>query len=179
MKAGALTELEGCTLGLIWVMGPCTIYAVRKVLEGSPSAYWSGSAGTVYPLVRRLAARGLVQPKEAFRGKRRHINYVITQEGLMQFRAWFGPPLADYVTAIPADPLRTRVRFFGALDLSTRTEIIDVACASLKSEIEIARHKHTVAKAGQDPFKALMLRGVELMAQARLAWLDEVRVHLD
>jgi len=179
METHALSELEGCTLGLIWEMGPCTIYSVRKVLEGSPNPYWSGSAGAVYPLVRRLAEQGLVTSQEAFRGKRRHVNYSITESGLVELRAWIGPPVADYVVAIPADPMRTRVRFFGALDPTTRSELLEVAREQCEREIEIAIQKQDEAKLGQDPFEPLIPLGVGLMARARLTWINEVRRLLD
>jgi DNA-binding PadR family transcriptional regulator len=56
--------LEGCVLGILWERGPCTAYAARKVLRESPSPYWSGSAGAVYPLLARLEGRRLVRAFE-------------------------------------------------------------------------------------------------------------------
>ena len=55
-----LTDLEQAALGVVWRDGPCTPYQVRKQFLDSPTPSWSGSAGTIYPLMRRLEDMGLV-----------------------------------------------------------------------------------------------------------------------
>ena len=177
MNTNELTELEGCVLGLIWEMGPCTMYGVRKVLQSSPSAYWSGSAGAVYPLVRRMADSGLVQAQEGFRGKRRHVLYSISRDGTAALRRWIGPPTKDYAVSTPADPIRTRVRFFGALDQDQLRELLELVNARFELEIEIARRRIDKSRTSEDQYDILVSRGAELMALARLAWLNEVREH--
>ncbi len=57
-----LSELEAVVLGLVWSDGPCTAYAVRRTVQASLSAQWSGSAGAVYPAVARLEQRGRCCP---------------------------------------------------------------------------------------------------------------------
>ena len=47
------TELEAAVLGVVWQDGPCTPYAIRQHFLESPAPRWSGSAGAIYPLVRR------------------------------------------------------------------------------------------------------------------------------
>ena len=54
------SELEGAVLGVIWQEGPCTAYTIRKQFVASPSPQWSGSAGAIYPLVRRLEKKRLL-----------------------------------------------------------------------------------------------------------------------
>ena len=56
--ARGLSELEAVVLGLVWSDGPCTAYAVRRTVQASLSAQWSGSAGAVYPAVARLEGPG-------------------------------------------------------------------------------------------------------------------------
>jgi DNA-binding PadR family transcriptional regulator len=53
-----LTDLEGAVLADVATRGTATSYAVAQTFSQSPSEYWSGSAGAVYPLVKRLTATG-------------------------------------------------------------------------------------------------------------------------
>ena len=71
-KDRALTELEGAALGVVVRDGPCTSYVVKEMFRGSPSEFWSGSAGSIYPLMRRLEERGLVASKRGSTGRRGH-----------------------------------------------------------------------------------------------------------
>jgi DNA-binding PadR family transcriptional regulator len=60
-----LSEMEGCVLALIWSGGPLMPYAIRQVFRKSPSPQWSGSAGSIYPLVDRLERRALIRSAAA------------------------------------------------------------------------------------------------------------------
>src|SRR5215470_17811250 len=77
-SAAALTELEGCVLGMIALRGPCTPYAVRREFQESPSQYWSASAGAVYPLVVRMLRRRLVHAQRKPEEGRGAILYSLT-----------------------------------------------------------------------------------------------------
>src|SRR5262252_1915289 len=103
-----LTELEGAVLGVIARSSPCTPYRVRRVFLDSPSPYWSGSAGAIYPLLRRLEQRGLLTSRKRRTGRRAALAYTLTARGTQAFRAWLQPPWPTVVTGVPADPLRTR-----------------------------------------------------------------------
>lgn len=171
--ATKMTELEGCTLGLIWETGTSTIYAVRKVFENSPNPYWSGSAGAIYPLVRRLEDRDLVRAREDYTGQRRRVLYELTAKGLRSFRRWLGPRAPDWSVTIPVDPLRSRIRFLGALKPSDRAEFLANAERHLKAQIKEARTRFKSFDPGEDPYRYLVPRGVAITAQARLTWIRE------
>ncbi len=168
-----LTELEGCTLGLIWEKGPCTPYAVRKVYQASPNPHWSGSAGAIYPLVRRLEEKGLARSKEAYTGERRRVLYNVTDEGLRALRSWLGPDVPPWSVAIPVDPLRTRIRFLGALNPSERVVFLENVQQELRTQISEAETKSDSIDKTDEPFRFLMPRGVAMIAKARLAWVEE------
>ncbi len=170
-----LTELEGCTLGLIWERGPCTPYAIRKVYKASPNPHWSGSAGAIYPLVRRLEERGLAQSREDYNGERRRDLYQITEAGLDALRSWLGPELTPVTVSIPVDPLRTRIRFLGALHPSERIAFVDNVRQELQAQIREAEAKAKAIDEHDEPFRFLMPRGVIMMSKARLSWINEVQ----
>jgi DNA-binding PadR family transcriptional regulator len=104
-----LTDLEGAALAEIASRGAATSYAVAQAFAQSPSEFWSGSAGAVYPLVKRLTVRGLLQPSKAATGKRQRVDYQITAEGRVALEAWLLD--AQRAAGMGFDPLRTRLSF--------------------------------------------------------------------
>jgi DNA-binding PadR family transcriptional regulator len=112
-KERALTELEGAALGVVIRDGPVTSYAVKEVFRGSPSEFWSGSAGSIYPLMRRLEERELVASERGSTGRRKHRVYRSTSEGRRRFRHWLTD--TERAAAMGFDPLRTRLVFFDRL----------------------------------------------------------------
>lgn len=83
-----LTELEGSVLALIGGDTPVTGYALTRMTAESPSEYWSGSAGAVYPLVKRMAERGLVLAEFGNQGKRPRTSYSLTKSGRSALKRW-------------------------------------------------------------------------------------------
>ena len=117
-KDRALTELEGAALGVVVRDGPCTSYAVKEMFRGSPSEFWSGSAGSIYPLMRRLEGRGLVASELGSTGRRGHKVYRATAAGRRAFRHWLTD--AARAAGMGFDPLRTRLVFFDQLSPQDR-----------------------------------------------------------
>ncbi|MFO0829276.1 MAG: PadR family transcriptional regulator [Phycisphaerales bacterium] len=169
------SELESFVLGLVWQLGPCSPYAVRRMLADSPSAQWSGSAGAIYPLMRRLESAGLIASKSARNGKRKRREYAITTKGQASLRTWIGPPFAPEVVTVTADPLRSRARFLAALKPAERRAWVDAALASL-AEVE-SRVRRWHDRYGRDaaPALGMLTRHGELEIEFRRAWLEELR----
>ncbi len=173
-----VTELEGCVLGIVWELDSCTPYAIRKVFQGSPNPYWSGSAGAIYPLVRRLEIAGLLRMREGYTGARRRELYRITAKGLRVLKSWVGPVVSDWSVSIPVDPLRLRVRFLGVLESSRRIEFLEHAEEELLVQIKEAEREYKAMDAQKEPYLYLQSRGVARIARARLAWIREAKVLL-
>jgi PadR family transcriptional regulator AphA len=87
-----LSEIEGSVLGLLAVDGPATPYAIRKVFLESPNPQWSGSAGTIYPLIERLLQRKLIRSTICLTGKRRGHRISITPSGSWALKQWLSVP---------------------------------------------------------------------------------------
>ena len=173
MRRTKLTEVEGCVLALISVEGPTTPYAIRKVFLNSPSPQWSGSAGTIYPLIRRLSRQGLIRSTLALTGKRAGYQVSLTRSGSRALRVWLSVPLPEWVVGVPPDPLRTRIRFLAAIDGERqRAFLIDAERRTRKHlEIVAADCARQQAKGGL-PY--LVARGALLSMRARCAFLKEV-----
>jgi DNA-binding PadR family transcriptional regulator len=125
----ALTELEGAALGAVARDGPCTSYAVKELFRASPSEFWSGSAGSIYPLMKRLEQRGLVASESGSTGRRGHRTYRATARGRRAFARWMTD--AERTAAMGFDPLRTRLVFVGQLSARVRTEFCAAVGAAL------------------------------------------------
>ncbi|MBI3450926.1 MAG: PadR family transcriptional regulator [Acidobacteria bacterium] len=174
-KRTGLSELEGATLGVVWTEEPCTPYTIRRLFQSSPSPFWSGSAGAIYPLVERLEKRGFLRAQATRTGKRKGWLYSLTPAGLRAARGWMGPPLPRWAVGVPMDALRTRVRFLGALTPSRRKAFIDEAIDMIGEEIRLVDADRRARLTDPDPFNHLMGQGAVLMLRARQAWLRGVR----
>lgn len=174
MPTRRYSELECFTLGLIWQSGPCSPYEVRRLMQNSPSTQWSGSAGAIYPLVRRLHKQGLLAARSEHRGKRRRREYTITAAGLKVLRGWIGPPLAGEAVTVSYDPLRSRARFLLALPPSERGPWVRTAVETLAEVAENVRRWHDLYAGADNPTGAILTRSGELDVQARQTWLREL-----
>lgn len=117
-----VTDLEGATLAAIASRGSATSYAIAQSFAVSPSEYWSGSAGAVYPLVKRLAARGLLEPSKAATGKRARIDYRLTETGRAAMESWLLD--AQRAAGMGFDPLRTRLGHLHLVSKKQRSEFL-------------------------------------------------------
>lgn len=171
-----LTDLEGAALGLVWQSRACTAYAIRRHFGSSPSAVFSDSAGTVYPMVQRLARRGWLSKQAERQGRRKATLYALTAAGTAALRRWMEVPQApgDLVTW---DPLRTRALHLGLLDPARRLAWLERAENVLEAHAEGIRRLDR-ERGPEDLWEHLAHRNVLLQASARLKWIREIRAAL-
>lgn len=172
-RGDSRSELEGFVLGLVWQLGPCSPYDLRRHMQASPSTQWSASAGAIYPLLRRLESLGLLRSKARRTGKRARREYELTPRGLAALQRWVGPPLAPEAVTVAHDPLRSRARFLGALTPAQRTAWVASARAAL-DEVQ-RRVREWDATFGTGPGGAAMTASGELDVRSRREWLDHVQ----
>ena len=100
-----LSELEGAILSEIEHRGQQTAFQVRRAFAESVSLEWKGSAGAVYPAVRRLEQEGLLLASDPAGGRRtRTLSLTVAgREALMQ---WACDPALG--ASIGVDPFRLR-----------------------------------------------------------------------
>jgi DNA-binding PadR family transcriptional regulator len=155
-----LTDLEGAALAEVASRGAATSYVISQAFARSPSEYWSGSAGAVYPLIKRLAARGLLEPSAAASGKRQRIDYQITEEGRAALEGWLLD--AERAAGMGFDPLRTRL---GHLHLVTQQQRQTFLT-------EVRAHTAEFAKRPAFDGQPVMIKIHASWLRARSAWLD-------
>lgn len=164
MPKFSLTELEGATLAQIRESEPCTAYAIAECFSCSPSSWWSGSAGAIYPLVQRLHKNGLLTAKSSSTGKRKSKLFSLTSKGEAAFREWL---LDAERAANPGfDPLRTRLIFLDAVSTRDRRRFL--------SRVE-ARLSDDATTLIDDPnTSSVMKRFHKSWLKYRLSWLTRL-----
>ncbi len=173
MMSNRISELEGAVLGLIWA-NPGTPYQIRLVLQRSPNPSWSGSAGAMYPLFKRLGGRGFLSARRIKTGKRQGNVYSITKEGMRALRDWMVPPFLGTTIGVPIDALRTRARFLAVLPHEERKCFLANAIAKLREHMTTIRADCRKRKMAGDVFSYFTARGALLICGARLQWMVEM-----
>jgi DNA-binding PadR family transcriptional regulator len=177
-KERNITELEGCVLGVIGIKGPCTPYFVRKEFQQSPTPFWSGSAGAIYPLIRRLVSQELIKESSTTNDARGSKLYTLTTEGERILKQWLNQPTSPIVIGTPPDPLRNRIEFLGFLALQKRKSYLAKVRASLEEHLAVVV-KDSEECDRSNYFDYLSSRGTVLAMQARLKWIIEITETLD
>ena len=171
--AGRLSELEGAVLGLLWRAGPMTAHAVRQVFLDSPTSHFSGSAGAIYPLIRRLRDADLVAKSDKNSGAKGGTAYAVTPAGRAALKHWMKPDDTVWLTTVTFDPLRTRILTLGVLTPRERAAFLHDA----EQQLETTAHQQAAELKGKsmDPWTAAALGGALAVTRARLRWISSLR----
>jgi len=170
-----VSELEHVVLGVVGIEQPCTAYRIRRTFEQSPSGHWSGSAGAIYPLVRRLRVRGLLTASPRAGDGRSTLLYRLTPKGRKALTTWLRPPLPEVAALMTLDPLRVRIRFLEALPEADRLAFVTEAQAKLRHEVGRISREAVQARSSGDPYLHLAHRGALHALRAQLKLLDDAR----
>lgn len=169
------SEFECFTLGLIWKHGPLSAYSIRLQFRQSPSSYWSGSAGALYPMLARLESHGLVSTATSTGARRDVKHYSITQAGVEALREWLQPPFPPEALSVNHDVLGARARFMDLLDYRQRSRWFDAASRALDDA------EHSVerwAQQHQDATSLVVAAHGRMDIRMRRAWLEFAREQL-
>lgn len=166
-----LSELEGAVLGFIRATGGCTAYAVRKALAESRSSHFSSSAGSVYPLLKRLEKRGFIRTQRTKRSGAGSRLCRLSADGEAALRRWVVPPVTGNMAAVSLDPIRTRVLFLDLVTPSQRKRFLKQAENALSAEIDTARHDLKQKKAAGSRWEVYATEGALAVLRARRHWI--------
>ncbi len=164
-----LSELEGVVVGIIRIKEPCTAYAVRRELTDSPSTHWSGSAGSVYPLLERLQRAGLITATEDKADGRGRRLLKVSPLGRRALRTWTLSAGKPEVAASVFDAVRARAFALKKLPPRDRERFAVEALDALSDFLATAK-AHLEGREGIEYFAAL---GGVYEAQARVDWMTE------
>lgn len=83
-------------LGILSIEGGKSGYEIRKAIESTVGYFWSESYGQIYPTLKRMAAKGLIEPSApATAEKKRRQAYRLTEAGRECLREWLALPFQN------------------------------------------------------------------------------------
>lgn len=171
-----LTELENCTLAVVRQLQPCSTYQVRHAFSRTPTAAWSDSAGSIYPVIERLLKLGLVRARMRAGDARKRRDLFVTAKGEATVRAWV-MEIGGAQAAPTPEPLRTRAHFIEMLDRRERLAFIASAEALTLRAIGETKAFLERERANSE-FDYLASVGGLYGLEARLKWLRLLRAKL-
>jgi DNA-binding PadR family transcriptional regulator len=160
-----LTELEGAILSEIQNRGQNTTFRVSRAFADSHSLEWKGSAGAVYPAVKRLAEKRylLATATKGGRGTRR---LALTDAGCAALMEWACD--VRLAASIGIDPFRLRSGIWTELQPEQRKGLF----ASLRAEISASLAVLRQTLGTTDPIERVRLGQAIQVQQARLRTLS-------
>lgn len=128
----SLTEIEGAILSEIAHRGNSTAFRVRRAFQLSPSSEWSGSAGAIYPAIKRLLARGLIIG-EPTADRRATLRISLTAAGEAVMLDWACNP--DRASSVGIDPFRLRSGIWRRLSDTDRAAVLRRTAEAIRANI--------------------------------------------
>ncbi len=166
-----LTNLECVALAQIWKMRSCTAHELRLSFATSTSRRYSGSAGAIYPLLRRLEASGYVKSSTGRNGQQNKRIYALRSKGLKAVVQWLGD--LDPAVVSTDDPLRTRFQYLRLLKSAERADWFEAAAMALKAQDAAIRAEYEQAAYANDIDQAVCEGALE-MNRLRQRWLSRM-----
>ncbi len=148
-----------------------TAHGISELYRLSRSSHWSGSAGAIYPLMKKLHARGLLAAEDSPRGSGVRRAYSITPAGINELKRWLGPPLSEWVASVTFDPLRTRMPFLGTLTTAKQKAFLLSAEKLLEEELQETHGGRRQLQESGSFWEQMAADGCRAVTQARLRWI--------
>ncbi|UIJ44802.1 PadR family transcriptional regulator [Sphingomonas cannabina] len=163
-STAALTELEGAVLSEIHHRANRTAFQVQRAFQRSPSTEWSGSAGAVYPAIRRLIEGGLITATPMAGGRKAQA-LEVTRAGVSALTAWACDP--GRAAGVGLDPFRLRSGIWRTLPNKERRNALEAVAAEIRQDL---------ARQGADDADTVERTRDELavrLQRTRLDWIAE------
>ncbi len=137
-KPRGLTDLEAVTIAYILRRGPCTPYQVRSSFTKSITKRFSSSAGSIYPLMRRLHERGDLKLADTPSDGRGSRQYLTSKRGRLKVRRWIAD-LSDPAAIGIYDPIRTRLLNLSLLAAPDQLQWLEATIELVVQQQEVIR----------------------------------------
>lgn len=166
---GALTDNEGSLLGLVLRRQPVTAYELFRIYEQSPVTSFNASKGSLYPLIKRMKAAGLLEasPKQS-RGRNAE-SLRCSAAGAEAVRTWLKSVHAGHVML--DDPLRTMMLSLPSL---SRDEQIEWVTDAKNLVSEKMKQVDDYTRSVSVPFQSIAHKGAVGALRVKMEWLDQL-----
>jgi DNA-binding PadR family transcriptional regulator len=166
-QAEPLSDNEGSLLGLVLRRQPVTAYQLFRVYEQSPVTSFNASKGSLYPLIRRMLAAGLLEAEHKSGDGRNPASLRCTKAGEQAVRSWLKNLRTSHVML--DDPLRTMML---SLDQLGRDEQIEWVTEAKRLVAEKMALVEQYSRSVQVPFQEIAHRSAMGALRAKMEWLD-------
>lgn len=165
-----VTDLEAVAIGFVLRNQPCTAHFIRTCFKKSQTSHFSDSAGSVYPMMRRLAEAQLVSVHEKQEGQRRVAYFRCTKQGQKALKSWLNQPFPDL---LGFDLLRTQILYLDRLTLKQQKKWFDEARSALQEKLDIVQSMlaDAIANPKRTTYEVLAHENAIFQLKARLKWL--------
>jgi DNA-binding PadR family transcriptional regulator len=149
---------------------PRSGYDIKRVVDDSTRFFWAASYGQIYPELKRLAERGLIEPDAATEGGRRRTSYRLTAAGREAFAGWIHDP---ELTHEMRDEGLLKLFFAGVLGRTEAIAVLESAREKYARKREALLAIEPTAKEAErtGPF-AVLSYGLG-MSEFAIRWCDE------
>jgi DNA-binding PadR family transcriptional regulator len=155
-------------LGMLAVE-PRSGYDIKAVVDKSTRFFWAASYGQIYPELKRLSERGLIEPDSASEGGRRRTTYRITDAGRDAFAEWVRDEEVAYELR---DEGLLKLFFAGALEREDAIAVLEKVRANAVAKREaLLGIEGTAASAERFGPSAVLGYGLG-MSEFTIEWCD-------
>jgi DNA-binding PadR family transcriptional regulator len=172
--------LEFAILGVL-ADGPLHGYELRKRLSAVLGPFRALSYGSLYPCLRRLQARRLIDEVEvtpatesaapALSARRARVVYAITADGKEEFGTWANQPGPE---AWEDEGFAAHLAFFGRTESRVRLRILEGRRSRLEERVDALRDSLTRGRERVDAYTLqLQQHGLD-GAEREVRWLNEL-----
>lgn len=172
--------LEFAVLGML-ADGPLHGYELRKRLAGVLGPFRALSYGSLYPCLRRVQAKGLIEEvsvtpaldSEAppLSGRRARVVYSLTADGKEEFAAWANSPGPE---AYEDEGFAAHLAFFSRTEERARLRILEGRRSRLEERVDALRDSLARSRERVDAYTLqLQQHGLD-GAEREVRWLNEL-----
>lgn len=165
-----LTDLEAVTIAFIQRRQPCTPYQVRRSFEKSTTTRFSSSAGSIYPLMRRLAERGYLHSVDRESDGRNAIHYRVTAKGKRKVQRWIMGSGDTLVVGV-YDPIRSRLLNLSLLPKADQLRWLETTIRLIEQQAEVIRRYEKQKFVGDERLYEIARFAMWEENALRLRWL--------
>lgn len=151
---------------------PLTGYEIKKIIDTRFRFFWSESYGQLYPTLKSLKARGLIEESDEETEKKRSRKiYRIRQQGLDALLDWLGQPVVQESVRLE---ILLKLYFSHLVDAETMIRHLRIFQQAHERDLQILNlfAQELRSLSDQDPNHPYVLRVIDFGQKVNEAYLD-------
>jgi PadR family transcriptional regulator, regulatory protein AphA len=156
-------------LGLVGTK-PRSGYDIKAMVDKSTRFFWAASYGQIYPELKRLAERGLIDGSDEAQGERPRTVYSITDEGREALGAWLA---SDEQVHELRDEALLKLFFSGHASRGELAAVLETKREEHLDALERFREIEPLAAESEDFGPLMVLRYGKAYSEFAAAWCEQ------